>query len=78
MSYPECEKLLAVRDKSSAISEFLEWCEENSIVLRQWRNDEFCPEMLGRSHEELLAEYFGIDLKKVEVERREMLAALPG
>lgn len=94
--YPECEKLLAVTDRSQQIGEFLEWlptqgihrmrlaacshcegvdsdecwlCDGTGTMKETWVPD-------GRTIEQLLADFFGIDMAKVDVERRAMLAAL--
>ncbi len=72
--YPECEKLSAVTSKSRAIGEFLDWLEgEKQLVLAQWNNEN--GRLYGSRHnqEALLAEFFDIDLKEVEKERRAML-----
>ena len=76
-TYPECEKLKKVHEKSQTIGEFLEWLEgEKGVVLMVEKEDETYPISFQYHTEGLLAEYFEIDLKKVEAERREMLADL--
>lgn len=36
--FPECDKLLAVRDKSQSVGEFIEWLStEKQIFLAEWR-----------------------------------------
>jgi len=76
--YPEHEKLQAVKDKSQAIGEFLEWLGHRHR--RVWlcdyssRYDAWFP--LVASKEELLAEYFQIGLKALEKEKQAMLRAL--
>lgn len=83
--YPESTRLLAAREESQPIGEFLEsgpyelgrW-----VPCQQWHQDgwecgqgeHFQP--VRKSIETVLAEYFGIDMVKVEAERRAMLAAL--
>lgn len=71
---PECEKLRAVKEKSQAIGEFLDWLSSQGIVLAAWNTDG-CDrlELRRGSIEELLAEYFNIDLDKVETEKRALL-----
>jgi len=64
--YPECEKMAAVRDKSQECGMFLDWLEENEYVEVETH----------KSREELLAEFYDIDLRKVEEERRVMLDAI--
>ncbi len=80
---PECEKMVAVTEKSHAIGEFVDWLnDEKGIHLRIYV--ELDDDGTTRSRwvaqpqpmENLLAEYFGIDLKKVESERRAILEAI--
>lgn len=78
--YPEHAKMEAVREKSQAIGEFLEWLtNERNLSLAAF--DGFSGEngMLQQVYfdtNELLAEYFHIDLKVIETEKRAMLDAL--
>jgi len=70
--YPECEKLAAVHEKSQAIGAFLEWLETKDIsLMTRDHNDDCCSPRM--SIEEMLAEFFEIDLNKVEEERRAIL-----
>ncbi len=74
MQYPECEKLKAVVQESQIIGEFLEGMGEKGYVLG--KRDTEWPYGLTSINiptEKLLAEYFGIDLNKVESEKRQML-----
>ena len=78
----ELKKLIAVKDKSQTIGEFLEWLQEEDYVLSFWVERGQRPHTwyelspLGKSVEQLLAEYFEIDLDKVEHERRVLLEKL--
>lgn len=71
-TYPEHRKVKATMDKSQAIEEFLEW-------LKQDHDTELCesdytgPFPVGSRVQEFLAEYFEIDLKRLEAEKRAML-----
>lgn len=76
---PQCDKMKAVRPKSQAIGEFIEWleCEKGIFLCERLPNRE----NLYRTHcriETLMAEHFGIDLVEVENERRAVLAELRG
>lgn len=87
---PETGKMLAVKDQSTAIGGFLEWLDEKGLWLcrsatkEDTRDDD--GESTGtregdllpvyKSKEILLAEYFNIDLKKVEKEKRALLESL--
>ncbi len=83
--YPEHEKLHAVKERSQAIGEFLEWLGTNGFHLAKWMKvcapdgsagecDEV-DQLVQQSFniENLLAEYFQIDLAKLEQEKRAML-----
>lgn len=79
---PELDKMLAVKEKSQAIGEFLEWLDGQEIMLAEWTGSN-CDEcgkevlMLMVMHrEKLLAKYFEIDLNKCEQERQQILADL--
>ena len=94
--YPEHEKLQAIKEKSQAIGEFIEWLHNNKKVIfsKYFRffkgtynevsegeevDEEDVFESLMPSPlriEETLAEYFDIDLKKLEEEKRAMLETL--
>lgn len=84
---PECGRLLEVRETSQAIGRFLDWLtEEKKIVLAKRAGEVYSTKELFDEcirgddlvhiavfPEKLLAEYFKIDLKKVEEERRGLL-----
>jgi hypothetical protein len=74
MSYPEHEKLDKVREHSQTCGEFLEWllgkfvfCKYNHPEYGDW------PVPQHFNKQELLAEYFKIDLKKIDDEKVSML-----
>jgi hypothetical protein len=74
--YPEHEKLAKVRDKSQAIGEFLEWASEKGWHLAYYPEDpNYDAEMrwVRETVHQILAKYFGIDLKRLEDEKRAML-----
>ena len=89
MSYPEHDKLELISGKSQAIYDFLEWLMgEKGLSLGEWvevesltgrklqnRNGEpimrFMP--AARDKRKLLAEFFELDLNKIEDEKRAML-----
>lgn len=73
---PECDKMLKVQDESQAIGAFLDWLQSERRLTLCEANDRtfensFIPARIGI--EDLLAEYFKIDLNKVEKERRAIL-----
>jgi len=70
---PECDKMLKVAQDSHKLGEFIDWLNGQEITLCTWDsyNEQYvnCHE----NPENLLARYFGIDLKKVEQEKRALL-----
>lgn len=73
-AYPEHDKLRVVADKSQVCYDFLEWLEEQKIVLAKYdeaSGQELYPDYTGRK--ELLAKFFEIDLKKLDAEKDRML-----
>ncbi len=68
---PELDRMGAITDESQKLGEFLEWLQIK-YTLCELRNDEYFPVSININ--QLLAEYFEIDLVKVEVERRLVLA----
>ena len=69
--FPECDKMLAVRQQSMTCSEFLDWLREEGVVLSRYHGERLSP--IHESNEVLLAKFFSIDLEKVEQEKLEML-----
>jgi hypothetical protein len=74
--YPEHAKLRRVSGKSQAAGEFLTWLEERGYLLARHELDdgELLPTPVPT--QVLLAEWLGIDLAKIEDEKRAMLDAL--
>jgi hypothetical protein len=74
---PEHDKLHEVKDKSQAIGEFLEWLgSEKRGVVCQYVDDSDYPVPMPHNIQEILAEYFDIDLDKIEQEKQQMLVKL--
>lgn len=61
---PELDKIKVYKDTATTIGGFLDWLEENNLYLcNEYDNfDE-------RTKEELIADFFNIDLKKVSAEK---------
>lgn len=74
---PACDKMASVADRSQDIGEFLDWLQHEKLIELCIRHD-ICGKLMAcrNDTERLLAEYFGIDLKKVEEERRAIVDAL--
>jgi len=77
--YPMHDKLAAIQDESQAIGDFLsEFLPSKGYVVAHIPpqfHSTLVP--IDSSVEALLAEYFGIDLRVLEYEKRKMLASLP-
>lgn len=79
-NYPECEKLAKVAKQSQVLGEFLNWLKGfKEFELAKWNlhgEDRLVP--MHDSTESLLAEFFGIDMDKVEKERQQIIDGLRG
>jgi hypothetical protein len=75
--YPEHTRQRAVLDEAQAIGEFI---DTTSYILAEyrvmdgWHEPRLVP--ATKSIEQILADYFGIDLSKIEAEKRAILADL--
>lgn len=85
MKYPECEKLKEVSEDSNKIGAFLDWLmyDKGIVLSKEYEGEcEHCERSIDQlfpidvNIEQLLADYFEIDLYKVEEERRKMLEIL--
>lgn len=71
--YPEHEKLKAIKDRSQACGEFIEWLNHSKrIHLAEYSHGELYP--TTKSLLDLLADFFEIDRQKLEDEKLAMLA----
>ena len=71
--YPEHDKLSAVCNESRAIGLFIEWLYEQGKCIEMFSED---ADILVRDHtdiQKLLADFYKIDLNKLELEKRAML-----
>ena len=74
---PELDKMRAVKDRSQAIGEFIEWLRSKKsyeIAFYPEGSDLLFP--VNTSIEKLLADFFEIDLNKVDAEKRALLKQL--
>lgn len=78
--YPEHEKLQCIKDKSEICGSFLDWLQNERnprIQLCEFNeNGEEFP--CYKRIDQLLAEYFEIDLQKLEKEKLQMIEELKG
>jgi len=71
--YPEAAKMLEVREKSQTIGAFIDDSGYSLCIYSETQNV-YLP--IRKSIEQILADYFGIDLDKVEKERQQILATV--
>lgn len=70
--YPEHAKLTKISGKSQTIGEFLDWLlNESEYQLGTVERDKLVPTYV--SIEKLLGKYFGIDQKKLNLEKERMI-----
>ena len=75
--YPEHEKLSKVKDKSQVIGEFLEWLQGPKCYTIAFYPENSNSLFTVRTNtEKLIAEFFEVDLKKLEEEKIAMLNEL--
>lgn len=78
---PTLDKMRAVKAESQKIGAFIDWLTTNAMpICKETSDPRYGSEMapITDSTENLLARYFEIDLEKVELERRALLAELRG
>ena len=79
-AYPEHDKLNKVAEESQTIGEFIEHLQQKGIHLSQYVEIEGFSEkrlmVISTPIESLLADFFDIDLRKIEQEKREILENL--
>lgn len=75
--YPEHERLKKISDISQQVGYFIEWLN-GEFTIAKWKQrrgvDVLVP--AHKTTNEWLADYFDIDLDKIEEEKRQMLAEL--
>ena len=66
-NYPEHEKLIKIEKESQAIGEFYHWAVNKGYLgtFKHWKR-----------LEDILAEFFDIDLQKIDKEKKQMLEEL--
>ena len=77
--YPEHEKMKAIAAESNRIGDFIDWLEMQDLHICErviTYRDGFEYERTTRPMEKLLAEFYEIDLKKIDAEKRQMLKAM--
>lgn len=81
-NYPEHEKLMEVKDKSGEIGTFVEWVEDSTgyKICKKYEFESYGvwpPACTGELFiSKLLAKFYGIDLEKLEEEKRKMMEAV--
>ena len=70
--YLEHEKLQKIQEQSQLCGEFLEWLSGQGYVLARWGEDDLLYSVRA-PRDKLLAEFFEIDLDKLEQEKQQLL-----
>lgn len=83
MKYPEHEKMKAIKDKSQAVGEFLEWLDQEKgyeiahyPMLENSKGKKYQSERLlsiMTPSNKLLAEFFEINLDEIKKEKQQMI-----
>ena len=79
-NYPECEKAKRFENENRAITSFLEWLQDENMVICQLQErgngllDQYFPTTIRP--EEIIAKHLDIDLKKIDKEQRKILEEL--
>lgn len=76
--YEEHEKMKLIKNESQILGEFLSWLKderEPNIILCEYDTYDQCSEC-RKNIEQILAEYFKIDLNKIEKEKQQMIEGL--
>lgn len=73
--YPEHEKVKEIRHKSQAVHDFLEWLEDTKKFRLAEDFGHPCGYLVSANyrHDDLIAEFFEIDLKKFNKEKDQMV-----
>lgn len=74
--YPEHDKLTLVHEKSQAIGEFIDWLGSEKFIHLLTYVDDSVGYVPAGNIQDLLAEFFDIDLKVIDQEKRAMIEQL--
>lgn len=76
MDYPEHEKLAALNGANNTIGQFLDWLDQEDIILCKWDDERLVP--CRENKATTIGRHFLIDEDKLEAEKQSMLASLRG
>jgi hypothetical protein len=76
MDYPEHDKLHKIQDQSQACGEFIDWLESQGLHLCEADPESGRYWPTHRPLRGLLADFFGIDQRKIDAEKEQMIAAM--
>lgn len=78
-SYPEHEKLAARKEEHQNICEFLEYCQNKEMFLAKYKaSDKLYGDVETFDPDKIIAEFFGINRRAFNDEKRKMLADFAG
>lgn len=70
----QIEKWAEEQGRLAVVREFLEWLDEQRLEVAAWKPSGNACLPIIEDREHLLARFVGVDLQKLEVERRALLA----
>ena len=76
MEYVEHEKLKAKMAERDTVQEFLDWLPVHDVVLARWSDEDGKLFSYQVPYATIIANFLGIDEKKLEAEKQHMLAGL--
>lgn len=68
---PEHQKLKDLNGANQIVGDFIEWLSENGYVIAQYEGNRLWP--VTKSRDTLVAEHFGIDQKRLDAEKEQVL-----
>ncbi|WP_186214816.1 hypothetical protein [Burkholderia gladioli] len=68
---PEHQKLKDLNGANQIVGDFIEWLSDNGCVIAQYEGNRLWP--ITKSRDALIAEHFGIDQKRLDAEKEQML-----
>lgn len=68
---PEHQKLKDLNGANQIVGDFIEWLSDNGMVIAQYEGSRLWP--VTKSRDTLIAEHFGIDPKRLDTEKQQVL-----
>ena len=68
---PEHQKLKDLNGANQIVGDFIEWLGDNGMVIAAYEDNRLWP--VTKSRDNLIAEHFGIDTKRLDAEKQQVL-----